>query len=348
MNILRIIRNKMNTGYQINKWGILPSFGIRIILMTVLCLSAVLGCSNPKEISDHKEKFNNYEGFYVKNTQIYDGNGVIFKPVGINSLFMYEDKGGEKSIPGIGKTSANCIRMFWQDDNNMPLSYLDSAIRKAIDNQLVVIVGLWEATGNWQKLDKCVDYWLKDDVKAMVQKYEKYFILNIANEAGDQTVSEPDWEQKYIEIVRKMRDAGYRVPLMIDPAGWGRDEHYIINCGEKVLASDPLKNIIFSWHPWDINQPASRYTNAISASLDKNLCMIVGEFSHLGANYEGPLDWRSLVGECNKKNIGWLVWSWCLPNDKHNVVDNYDFEQKTEFGIQVLAEMDKVAVKAKM
>jgi len=259
---------------------------------------------------------------------------------------MYQDVGGEKSIPGIGKTSANCVRMFWRIDEKMPVSILDGAIQKAADNKLVVIVGIWDATGKWNNLDQCVDYWLREDVKAVVQKHEKYFMLNIANEAGDGTVPEEDFENKYIEIVKKLRDAGYRVPLMIDPANWGRDERYILNCGEKILASDPMRNIIFGWHPWDINQPVSRYTNAIRASLEKNLCMIVGEFSHLGANYEGPLDWLPLVRECNRLDIGWLPWAWCQTVDKHNIVENFDFHQPTEWGRQVMFEMDQVSVKA--
>ena len=287
-----------------------------------------------------------YKGFYVKGTKIYDGNDHIFTPYGINTLFMYQDPGGAKTIPGISRTSANCIRMFWQDDKNVPLSVLDGAVGKAVDNQLVVIVGLWEATGKWQNIDQCINYWLRDDVKAMVQKYEQYFILNIANEAGDDTIPEAAWENKYIEAVKKLRNAGYRVPLMIDPANWGRGERYILNCGEKVLAADPLQNIIFSWHPWDINQPTHRYTNAIRTSLDKNLCMIVGEFSHLGANYEGILNWRPLVEECNKHGIGWLWWSWCLTNDKHNIVNSFDFDQQTEWGAQILSEMKQMAVKA--
>ena len=294
----------------------------------------------------YHDLIDDYQGFYVIDTKIYDGNGHVFTPYGVNTLFMYQDPGGVKTIPGIAKTSANCIRMFWQNDKNVPLSVLDDAIAKAVDNQLVVIVGLWEATGKWQNIDQCIDYWLRDDVKKMVEKYEKYFMLNIANEAGDKTISEADWENKYIDAVKKLRNAGYRVPIMIDPANWGRDERYIINCGEKILASDPLRNIIFSWHPWDIYQPASRYTNAFKSTLDKKLCMIVGEFSHLGANYEGTLDWKPLVEECNKFDIGWLWWSWCMTNDKHNIVNNFDFEQKTEWGAQVLTEMDKVAVKA--
>jgi mannan endo-1,4-beta-mannosidase len=238
--------------------------------------------------------------------------------------------------------------MFWIDDPNVPLSVLDEAIGNAVANKLVVIVGLWEATGKWQNMDKCIDYWLRDDVKAMVKKYEKYFMLNIVNEGGDETLPEADWEEKYIEAVKKLRNAGYRVPLMIDPANWGRGENYIINCGERVLATDPLRNIIFSWHPWDIDQPTSRYTKAIRASLDRNLCMIVGEFSHLGANYEGVLNWSPLVEECNKYGVGWLWWSWYLPNDKHNIVDDLDTEQKTEWGEQILLEMNQMSTKARI
>ena len=308
-----------------------------ILLISAMCLS---GCVATSDSSD------GYQGFYVVGTKIYDGNNNHFIPIGVNTLFMYQDPGGVKSIPGIAKTSANCVRMFWKHDENMPLSFLESAVDKAVEGKLVVMVGLWEATGKWENIDQCINYWLREDVKSMVQKHEKYFILNIANEAGDRTVSETVWENKYMEAIKKLRDAGYRVPIMIDPANWGRGESYILNCGEKVLASDPLRNIIYGWHPWDINQPTSRYTNAIITSLQKNLCMIVGEFSHLGAIYEGILNWQPLVEECNKHNIGWLPWAWCLRGDKHNVVENYDLEQVTEWGAQVLAEMDKVSIKA--
>jgi len=310
-----------------------------MVILFCTVISTMMSYAENKTYSD-------YQGFYVNGTKIYDGNGAIFKPVGCNTLFMYWDKGGEKTISGMGKTSANCVRMFWATDSNVPVSDLEDAIRSAVDNQLAVIVGIWDATGKWNHLHRCVDYWLRDDVKAVVQKYEKYFMLNIANEAGDETIPEEDFEKKYIEVVKKLRDAGYRVPLMIDPANWGRDERYILNCGEKILASDPLKNIIFSWHPWDINQPRSRYTNAIRASIEKNLCMIVGEFSHLGANYEGPLDWRPLVEECNRYDIGWLPWAWCLAGDKHNIVENFDLEQITLWGKQVLFEMEQVSAKA--
>jgi hypothetical protein len=74
--------------------------------------------------------------------------------------------------------------------------------------------------------------------------------------------------------------------------------------------------------------------------------MIAGEFSHLGANYEGPLDWLPLVQECNRFDIGWLPWAWSLGGDKHNIVDNFDFDHVTEWGRQVLFEMDQAAVKA--
>jgi len=300
---------------------------------------------------DHGSRFfeivvDDYQGFQVMGTKIYDGNGEMFVPIGVNTLFMYQDPAGVRTIPGIARSSANSVRMFWQHDENMPLDFLERAVGKAVDNNLVVMVGLWEATGKWHHLEQCVEYWLRDDVIRLVQKYERYFMLNIANEAGDGSVCEEEWVEKYIEAVKKLRDAGYRVPIMIDAANWGRGEHYILNGGERVLASDPLRNIIFKWHPWDINQPRSRYTNAIRASLEKGLCMIVGEFSHLGAIYEGTVDWRAIVEECNKYNIGWLPWSWSMQGDRHNVVDNFDFDQKTEWGAQVLYEMDKVSVRA--
>ena len=292
-----------------------------------------------------------YKGLYVDGLNLYDGNKVKFKPIGVNTLFMYQDWGGAKSIPNIAKTKSNVVRIFWHDDEvNVPLSVLDGAIKKAVDGKLIPIVGLWDATGKWDQIDVCVNYWLKPTVIAMVKKYENYFILNIANEAGadvDKTI----WKDKYIEIIGKLRAAGYRVPLLVDTAGWGRDPSYILECGNAVADSDQLKNTFFSWHPWNSVQPRSLYTNTIVAVKDLNLCMIIGEFSQFGATNTKPIDWKAIIEESNIYDIGWVVWSWCINTsagvpDQHSIVNNFLFETPTTYGAEVISEIAKVAQKA--
>jgi len=61
---------------------------------------------------------------------------------------------------------------------------------------------------------------------------------------------------------------------VIDAAGWGRGEDYILNTGQYLLDADPDHNLIFSWHPWDPGNSGGtkeRIKAAIDASIAKNI-----------------------------------------------------------------------------
>lgn len=64
--------------------------------------------------------------------------------------------------------------------------------------------------------------WVRADVVAVLKKHERYLLINIANEAGDFTVSDATFKASYTEIVSKMRATGVRAPFVIDAPSWGQ------------------------------------------------------------------------------------------------------------------------------
>ena len=117
---------------------------------------------------------------------------------------------------------------------------LDTILGNCIKNNMLPIIELHDATGDWTKLDECVDFWVQKDVVAVIKKYQKYLLLNIANEAGTDTVSQNNFATTYSRLIQKMRSAGIHVPLIIDAANWGRNESYLLTNGQSILAADRL------------------------------------------------------------------------------------------------------------
>jgi len=265
----------------------------------------------------------------VEGRFLYDkcGEKVVLR--GVNAMIVYWDREGTVTFPEIAKTGASCVRIFWKLDQPTPTpEELDLAIANCIANEMIPMVGLWDATSDWSKLGFCVDWWTSPEIVEVVKKHEDYLLVNIANEAGDFSVTEKEFQDGYEVSISRMRDAGIHTPLVIDAAGWGRGEDYILNTGQNLLDADPDHNLIFSWHPWDpVNRGGSkeRIKAAIDASISKNICMIIGEFSRCEFcdDCEGkPIEWQYIMEYAGKNEIGWLAWVWwCCedPADCHSI-----------------------------
>jgi mannan endo-1,4-beta-mannosidase len=105
-----------------------------------------------------------------------------------HDLFLFEDNFNRNfalnSIPAIAKTGANSIRIQWRINlqGGLNTAHLDKVIQVSINNKLVPIVQLHDATGSSdpKTLENCAT-WFKNNV-ALLNKYKKYLIVNIANE----------------------------------------------------------------------------------------------------------------------------------------------------------------------
>lgn len=253
---------------------------------------------------------NNHPTCYVSGRFLHAPTGERIVLRGVNKMNVVADKTGEKSFPEIAKTGANVVRIMWMKwGGNGPA--LDTILGNCIKNKLLPIIESHDATGKWgDALQGCVDFWLQPDVLEVIQKYERYLLLNIANEAGDGSIAQEDFRKTYHDIILQMRQAGIRVPLIIDAANWGRNEAYLLQNGPFLLQQDPEHNIVFSWHIWDSGIAESRIKAGIDESIKLKIPMIIGEFAPMEVKCKCCIPYHYIMDYCQQKKIGWLTWSW--------------------------------------
>ncbi len=274
---------------------------------------------------------------YVKGRFLYAPNGEKIILRGINKMNVVTDPSGEKSFPEIAKTGANTVRIMWATWGGKG-EKLDIIIGNCIKHQMIPIIELHDATGKWNKLDECVNFWLQKDVVATIKKYQKYLLLNIANEAGTDTVSQRNFTITYGAIIKKMRTAGINIPLMIDAANWGRNESYILTNAKELVAADPLHNLIFSWHIWDSGISEIRIQTAIQASIKLNINLLIGEFASIEVKCKCCIPYKFIMQYCQQQQIGWLAWSWGVGNADCAAMDmtkTESFESLYDWGLEV-------------
>ncbi len=276
-------------------------------------------------------------GFRVAGRFLYDkcGEKVILR--GINKMTVWTDISGA-SFPEIAKTGANSVRIVWVTTGD--LTKFDAAIQKCRDNKMIPMVELHDATGEWSKLSICVDWWCKPEVVNVIQKHEEYLLVNIANECGN-AVSEADFKSGYTDAVKKMRAAGIHVPIVIDAAKYGQDINILHATGPDILTADPDHNLLFSVHMWwpkEYGYSDLSITDGISKSVKMNLPLIVGEFGNTAAKCVGDINYKLILEECQKNEIGWLVWEWGPGNSDCESMDmttDSKFETLRDWGLEV-------------
>ncbi len=232
----------------------------------------------------------------------------------------------KRSYAEIKKTGANCVRIVWlaqpgQFEADATPEGLDRTIQDAIDAGLIPIVELHDATGDWSKLSMVVDYWVRPDVVAIIAKHEPYLIVNIANEAGDETVTDGMYIAGYTSAIQRMRAAGIQTPLLIDAADWGKNLEQLVRTAPALTQTDPQKNIMYSVHIyWSTTDGADAgyIEQQFAAAVNSGLPFIVGEFTNL-FNRNGactyPTAYEGILASCAKHRIGWLAWEWGPGNE---------------------------------
>jgi mannan endo-1,4-beta-mannosidase len=268
-------------------------------------------------------------GMYVDGRYLFSATGdtVILK--GFNAMIVYWDIHGDVNFPGIEKTGANCVRIFWSLNPPTPRPEdLDLVLGNCITHHMIPIICLWDATGDWSKIQHCVDYWCSSQISPILQKYEKHLIVNIANEPGDDDMGDDVFRAKYSDAVQQMRDAGIHVPLIIDADRWGRNADAVLDNGEYLMEQDPDHNLIFSWHLWDpetwMTGTKPEIDRIIAKAAGKNICFIVGEFGPCEQcdNCAGSkINWEYLMEKAYAHDIGYLPWVWKW-SDCHAIVSN--------------------------
>jgi len=280
--------------------------------------------------------------FYVKGRHLYDACGERVVLMGPNRMVYWMDRTGLSSFTEIAKTGANAVRITWTTQGKA--SELDRVLSHAQRHQLIPIVTLHDATGDWSKLPELVTYWTREDIAAVTKKHQRYTLVNIGNEVGDK-VSEETFLAGYAEAVARLRAAGYRMPLMIDAPDWGKDIDMLRSQGPKLIARDPLHNLLFSVHMWWPQMwgyDEERVKREIGYTVAQGLPLVIGEFGNRWDDSEGgAIVWRTIVNTALKYQVSFLPWSWGPGNQPQQHLDmttDSTFEGLTGWGLEIMRE----------
>lgn len=285
-----------------------------------------------------------HSGFYVQGRFLYDpcGEKVILRGVANPNIWFKRD--GMPYYEEIEKTGANVVRIVWETRGSA--KELDMAISNCIAYSMIPMPECHDATGNWSKLQAVVDYWIRPDIVEVLKKHEAYLLLNIANEAGDASVSSKTFREGYESAILKIRNAGIHVPLVIDAPNWGQNINILQSEGPSLIQADPDHNLLFSVHMWWPRRYGYREEDIkreIQESVAKGLPLIVGEFSQMHGSCdestitpENSIPYRTIIRECHLNEIGYLAWSWCGNcNPLWDMTKDGTYETLYDWGLEV-------------
>jgi mannan endo-1,4-beta-mannosidase len=285
-----------------------------------------------------------YPGFRVIGRFLYDkcGEKVILRGVANpniwfqrNGLFQYEE---------IEKTGANVVRIVW--DTTGTAAQLDAAISNCLDYSMIPMIECHDATGKWNVLGKVVDYWTRPNIVEVIQQYEEYLLLNIANECGDYSVSASTFKAGYEAAIKQIREAEIHVPLVIDGTDWGKNINILQSQGPYLIETDPDHNLLFSIHMWwpkMYGYKESDITKEITESVNIGLPLIVGEFSQMHGSCsdnkitdQNSVAYHTIIKQCDLNQVGWIAWSWfgnCNP--LWDMTSEGTYETLYDWGLEV-------------
>ena len=244
--------------------------------------------------------------FYVQGRRLLDrcGEEVILR--GVNRMVVWRDRAAT-TFPEIAKTGANVVRIVWA--TTAPPEEMEVPLQKAVTNGLIPMIELHDATGKWDQLGKVVDYWTQPNTVEVLKRHEPYLLVNIANEAGSD-VTDEQFKDGYREAIQRMRAAGIRAPLIVDAAGWGRDEKQLLRTAPYLMEQDPDRNVLFSVHWWHSDNDTARVTASLEESVRRDIPLMVGEFAHKEVGCKGRIPYEHIMKEGQRLGIGWMAWSW--------------------------------------
>lgn len=269
------------------------------------------GTSVTTEATEVAEDLHSQMGFTVDGTTLYDANGNPFIMRGVNHAHTWFPDKMEITAKALAEAGCNCVRIVlsngevWERNEAEEVARIIEACK---ENNLIAVLEVHDTTGsqNIASAMAAAEYFVS--IKDVLLGEEAYVIINICNEWPSSTDSHT-WKNAYLEAIPYLRENGLAHTIMVDCNGGGQNGRCMNWGGETVLASDPLKNVMFSIHMYGKSGGnAALVEKNIRYGTDLDLCVCVGEF---GYQHDGKdVDEAFLMDYCQENAIGYLAWSW--------------------------------------
>ena len=296
----------------------------------------------------------NAQVFTTRKHKLVDANGKVFIIKGMNNPHAWFSQRAYDALDEIRSVGCNTVRIVWQTGGKD--QELERIINRCIELQMIPMVELHDVTGSSSKerLVAMAQWFSKPERVAMLRKYERYLLLNIANEWGDHQVSSNHWLDSYTDAVNTMRDAGYMTTIVVDAPGWGQNITPFIERGNDLIKADPQQNILLSVHMYGSWNDSDKIRKDLKTCSKLKLPVIVGEFgynSNDGRNNLGcKVDHKVIIETCNKLKYGYMPWSWTGNNAENqwlDLVSPDDWKTLTWWGREVIAGSGGIKATAK-
>jgi mannan endo-1,4-beta-mannosidase len=285
------------------------------------------------------------ETMYLEGRHLLSAAGERVVLRGVNEMFVWSsDRRGTTTMAEIAKTGANAVRIVTTPAGTSA-DDLDALLDNAIRNGLIPMPECHLATGKWELLPACVDFWARPEIAAVINRHRAWTLLNIANEAGATAIPGPEFVAAYQAAITRIRAAGITVPLVIDGSSWGQEYRILLDSWKALNAHDRRRSVIVSAHTyWNGTEEARKehYRYIIDRVTREGIPFVVGEGPTPSAwdCTESPYGWA--LEELQKAEIGWLAWSWGLARNgdcrepapgRYDMTDGGRFgDWKTEYG----------------
>jgi mannan endo-1,4-beta-mannosidase len=278
---------------------------------------------------------------HVSGGLLVDGNNNSFIMRGVNYPHVWYTSNTTQSLKDIASVGSNAVRVVLGNGKQWgptPAQEVADIIEQLKSLQMIAILEVHDCTGypensSAASLSTATDYWLS--IKDALTGQEDYVIINIANEPFGNNVQSSVWSNEHIEAITRLRNGGLNHCLMVDAANWGQDwEEIMLQNAPQVFAADPLGNIVFSVHMYQIYGERSTIDNYLSTFVNQhNLPLVVGEF---GADHQGEnVDEESILELAEKYGVGYLGWSWSGNSGGTESLDitiNFDVNNLSSWG----------------
>jgi mannan endo-1,4-beta-mannosidase len=252
---------------------------------------------------------------HVAGRFLYDAKNERVVLRGVNKMTIWLDVPAKlNSFPEIERTGANVTRIVWNDTGSP--ADLDLVISQCVASHMIPMIEDHDATGDLSQLPRVLAYWTRPDIVSVLKKHSEYLLLNIANEAGNDTVTDDAFLAAYTSAIRALRGVGLTMPLVIDAPDWGKNLDVLLHTADRLTATDPFHNVMYSVHMyWRYSQGATdpMVAQKLHESVTRGIPLIVGEFSAYvtdGSSDKDSIRYNTILEQSAADEIGWIVWEW--------------------------------------
>jgi mannan endo-1,4-beta-mannosidase len=279
------------------------------------------------------------QGFTVSGTKLLDANGNVFVVRGVNNPHIWYFKYSNKALSTLADLKTNCVRIIWQTRGTA--KELEKVVKHCIKLEIIPMVELHDFTGN-QKAEKLMEaaaYYTRPDIKKVLFAYEKYILVNLANEWGDYFTSAEFWKESYGQAINYMRNSGVNSTLVIDAPNWGQGIQAILQYGKIMLDCDPEKNLLFSIHAYYFWNNPTTVDTFLQKAYDASIPLIIGEFGYNynngNNNLQCKVDHKVVLQKCQELGFGYIAWSWAGNDSTNRWLDLSDWKTLTWWGKEI-------------